>query len=145
MSTEIKDPHDAAWMRVREAVIHRWPHISPEELLQCENDADAMIQFVRHRTEAADEEVEEVVREFAPRESMMHRMADAASHQAEHASEAVRSAYQRADDCIAERPNQSVMTSFIAGLAIGAAATTLWFKSQRQPTTWQRLHHRPWS
>lgn len=130
---------DAMWASVRDAITERWPQVNRDELAECKNNACELVGFVKERVGASSDEVESVVREFAPHGSLADRVTHAASDQVHRASEVAQSAYRRADECIAERPTESVLTSFVAGVVIGAAVTALLMRSKPEPSTWDRV------
>lgn len=136
---------DANWVRVREAITQRWPDINHDELADCPNDACGLTDFVRRRVEAGEEEVDAVVREFAPHESTTKQATQAAADTLHQASETAQSVYMRADDCIARRPTASVLTSFVAGIMLGATMTALWMRSKSKPTVCDRVKDGSWS
>ncbi|KAA5542605.1 hypothetical protein FYK55_13800 [Roseiconus nitratireducens] len=139
MSTTTTTKSEAAWDQVHEAILHRWPQIQRGELLRCENNVSDLVDHVSQRVSAKRDEVEAVVREFAPADA--DSLSERARRQAEHAGESLRAAYQQTSEVIAERPGESVLTSFVAGIVVGAAVTALFMSSRREPepTTWQRL------
>ncbi len=146
MSNQLKSKSeasgDAKWASVRDAITERWPHINRDELAECKDDADELVEFVKERVGDSAEEVQSVVSEFAPHASMSDRVSQAthaASDQAHKAGEAAQFAYMRADECIAERPTESVLVSFVAGVAVGAVVTALLMRSAPQPSTWDRV------
>lgn len=143
--TKIEETSEFKWMQVREAITQRWPHINRDELADCPNDEAKLTDFVQHRVEASDEEVRSVVGEFAPHESMVDRAGHVAGEQWSQAGEAAQLAYMRADECIAARPTESVLASFVAGIVIGATVTALFMQSTPEPTLWDRAKEKPWS
>ncbi len=145
MSTETKESTEFQWMRVREAITQRWPSINRDELADCPNETCKLTDFVKQNVDANDDEVESVINEFAPHESLTERVAHAASDTLHQAGESAQFAYMRADECIAKRPTESVLTSFVAGIALGATVTALWMRSKPQPTVWDRVKDRHWS
>jgi ElaB/YqjD/DUF883 family membrane-anchored ribosome-binding protein len=144
MSTETSVAHEADWTRVRSAVCDRWPQISEEELSKCPNEAEWMIEFVKGRVDTSRDEIESVVREFAPQESMADRLSHTAEDSVRKASESARFAVMRADECIAERPTQSVLASFVAGALVGVTVTALWCRQNREPSRWEHFKTRTW-
>ncbi len=145
MSTEMKAEEAAKWSRVREAVTERWPHIDRDELSECTNDIGQLVEFVQHRVEASSEEVDSVVREFAPEESVADRVKDVVQDGIHDAAESAQFAYMRADECIARRPTESVLTSFVVGIVLGVTVTALWMQSSPEPSVWDQVKHRKWS
>ncbi len=145
MSTGTKDSNQVAWGRVRETIIRRWPHFSRDELAKCSNDTREFVDFVKCRVVASDDEVEAVVLEFAPQESIVERVAHAANDTLHQAGGFAQHAYVRADKFLSQRPTESVVTSFIAGIVLGAVVTGLWFSSHAEPSRCDRLKHRSWS
>ena len=143
--TKIEETSEFKWMQTREAITQRWPHINRDELADCPNEEKQLTDFVKHRVEASDEEVESVISEFAPHESMVDRAGQVAGDQLHQASESARFAYMRADECIARRPTESVLTSFVAGIVIGATVTALLMQSKPEPTFWDRMKDQSWS
>jgi len=144
MSTETKDETQNQWVSVREAITERWPQIDRDELAECPDDCNQLINFVKHRVEASDEEVVSVIQDLAHQDSLVDQVTHAASDGLHQASEAAQFAYMRADECIAKRPTQSVLASFVAGIALGATVTALWLRSRQQPSTWDRVKARAW-
>ncbi|TWT65113.1 hypothetical protein [Allorhodopirellula solitaria] len=140
VATEEKSSAD--WEYVREAIAERWPQINRDELAECKNDSGDLIEFVKQRVGASSDEVESVVSEFAPSETVVDRVSQAASDQLHRASESAQYAYMRADECIAERPTESVVASFVAGIVVGAAVTALVMSSRPEPSTWDRVRTR---
>ena len=143
--TKIEESSEFKWMQVREAITQRWPDLNRDELADCPNDEQQLIDFVKQRSDASDEEVKSVVGEFAPHESIVDRVTHVAGDQWAHASESAQLAYMRADECIARRPTESVLTSFVAGIVIGATVTALYMQSTPEPTFWGRVKDRSWS
>ncbi|MFG0263695.1 MAG: hypothetical protein ACF8AM_00925 [Rhodopirellula sp. JB055] len=144
MSTETNVAHEADWDRVRSAIRNRWPQIDQDELSKCPNEVAWLVEFVQGRVDVSREEVESVVHEFAPQESMAERISHTAEDQLHKASESARFAVMRADECIAERPTQSVLASFVAGALVGVTVTALWFRQHREPTRWEHFKARTW-
>ncbi|WDQ17275.1 hypothetical protein [Rhodopirellula sp. P2] len=144
MSTETSVAHEADWTRVRSAICSRWPQINHEELSKCPDEVARMVEYVQGRVDASQEEVESVVREFAPQESIVERISHSAEDQLQRASENAQFAVMRADECIAERPTQSVLASFVAGALVGVTVTALWMRQRREPTRWEHLKTRTW-
>lgn len=144
MSTQTTTETKNEWARVREAISERWPHINRDKLAACPDEICKLTDFVKHHVEASDEEVVSVVNEFAPQDSIVDRVTHAASDGLHIASESARFAYMRADECIAKRPTESVLTSFVAGIALGSIVTALWFRSQPDPSAWDRMRSRAW-
>ncbi len=142
LKTDRNTSDDATWASVRDAITERWPQVNRDELAECKNDACDLVEFVKNRVGASSDEVESVVREFTPQGSIADRVTHAASDQVHRASEAAQYAYRRADECIAERPTESVLTSFVAGAVIGAAVTAMLMRSRREPSTWDRVTNR---
>lgn len=146
MSNQLKTKNskagDSQWAFVREAITERWPQINRDELAECKDDACELIDFVKERVGESVDEVESVVNEFAPNNSLVDRVSSAASEHIQQASESAQFAYMRADECIAERPTQSVLTSFVTGIALGVAVTALFMRSRPEPSTWDRVKSR---
>jgi ElaB/YqjD/DUF883 family membrane-anchored ribosome-binding protein len=103
-----------------------------------------MIEFVKGRVDTSRDEIESVVREFAPQESMANRLSHTAEDSVRKASESARFAVMRADECIAERPTQSVLASFVAGALVGVTVTALWCRQNREPSRWEHFKTRTW-
>ncbi|MEO9593092.1 hypothetical protein [Rhodopirellula bahusiensis] len=144
MSTETSVANGADWTRVRSAIRNRWPQINEDELSKCPNDVAWLVEFVQGRVDTAQEEVESVIHEFAPQESLVDRISHNTEDQVRKASESARFAVMRADECIAERPTQSVLASFVAGALVGVTVTALWFRQHREPTRWEQLKTKTW-
>ena len=138
------DVVQSAWSRVREAITKRWPQIGREELNECEDNAAQLVQFVKQHVEASEEEVRAVVSEFAPEGSVVERVMHVASDGLNDAVESAQFAYMRVDECIAKRPTESVLTSFVAGIFLGATVTALWMSSRPERTAWDRIKSNPW-
>ncbi|TWT91889.1 hypothetical protein [Neorhodopirellula pilleata] len=147
MSTEskIEETSEFKWMQVREAITQRWPHLNRDELVDCPNDEKQLVEFISQRVDASDDEINSVVNEFAPHETMVDRVSQVAGDQWSHASESAQLAYMRADECIASRPTESVLASFVAGILVGAAVTALYMQSTPEPSLWDRMKDRSWS
>ncbi len=145
MSIETKNSEASAWDRVREAITSKWPHINQSELQNCKGDVCELVKFVKGRVDASDDEVESVIGEFAPQESIVDRVTNAASETVHQVGESARFAYMRADECISNRPTESVVTSFVVGIILGATVTALWSASRPEPTAWDRIRHRSWN
>ncbi len=75
---------------------------------------------------------------------LTQRVTSAASDTLHQASESAQYAYMRADECIAERPTESVLTSFVVGIFLGATVTALLMRTTPEPTTWDRVKSRRW-
>lgn len=134
MATELGPNQSADWSRVREAITERWPQINRDELADCADNMAELKQFVKHRVDSSDDEVDEYLNEYAPPRSYTER-----------AGVAVRSAYRAADECIAERPTESVVTSFIAGVLVGVTVTALLMNRSRSHLTgWDRIKQQSW-
>lgn len=144
MSTDTKASQSAAWQRVREAISERWPNVNRDELAECENDAGQLVQFVKQRVQASNDEIEAVVHEFMPQESITERVTQVASERLQDAAESAQFAYMRADEYLAKRPTESVLTGFLAGIALGATVTALLMSSRPQPSAWDRVKQRTW-
>lgn len=152
MLTADENAQSTQWQKVREAIAERWPTINRDELAECENCVEDLQKFVKDRVGAKAEEIQSVIREFAPSESVVDRVSSAAervSHAAtdglHQASESAQFAYMRADECIAKRPTESVLTSFVAGLVIGAGVTALYMRSAPPPSVWDRVRTKSWT
>lgn len=145
MSMETNVAQDGEWTRVRSAVCNRWPQISKEDLSKCPNDAAWIIEFVKGRVDSSEDEIESVVREFSPEESLADRISHSAEDSVRKAGESARFAVMRADECIADRPTQSVLASFVAGALVGVTVTALWFRHHREPSRWEHFKTRTWS
>ena len=150
MSIETKLDHNksddnAQWARVREAVTSRWPHINRDELADCPNETCKLTEFVANRVDASEDEIQAVVAEFAPQEPLAERLSHVTSDALHQFGESAQLAYAKADDCIAERPTESVLASFVAGVILGATVTALLIRSKPQPTIWDRARDRSWS
>lgn len=145
MSTSTQTSQDAQWQRVRTAITERWPHINRDALADCENTSADLEKFVKAHVDTTVAEAKSVISEFAPHESAIDRGMHAASDGMHQASESARFAYMRADECIAERPTESVMASFVAGIFIGATVTALWMRSTPQPNVWDRVRSNRWT
>ncbi|TWU51250.1 hypothetical protein [Rubripirellula reticaptiva] len=144
MTTKTRTDDKAAWNRVREAVTERWPNINRDELHDCPDDKCTITDFVKQQVDASDEEIESVVGEFTPHESIASRVAHTASDTLHQAGESAQFAYMRADECIAKRPTESVITSFVAGMVLGATVTALWFSTRPQTNAWDQIKKRSW-
>lgn len=146
MSNQLKTKNtktgDNDWSVVREAITERWPHINRDELAECKDDACELVDFVKERVGDSVENIQSLVSEFAPEGSLADRMSNVASEHLQNASESAQFAYMRADECIAERPTQSVLTSFVTGIVVGVAVTALCMRSRREPSTWDRVKSR---
>ncbi|MGB7344963.1 MAG: hypothetical protein WBD20_12180 [Pirellulaceae bacterium] len=79
-----------------------------------------------------------------PQESVADRVIHATNDTLHQAGESAQFAYMRADECIAKRPTESVVASFVAGIILGATVTALLCSSQPQPKTWDRVKPRGW-
>ncbi|TWU10107.1 hypothetical protein [Allorhodopirellula heiligendammensis] len=132
----------AAWASVRDAITERWPHINRDELAECKNETCRLVDFVKERVSEGHDEIESVVSEFAPQESIVDKVAHSASDQVQRASEAAQFAYMRADECISERPTESVLTGFFAGVVVGVTVTALLMRSKPAPSAWDRVKSR---
>lgn len=143
MSNQLKsDPSlhdDAKWASVRDAISERWPQVNRDELAECRNDARELVDYVKTRVGAGADEIESLVQKLAPHGAFTDRVTHAASDQVHRAREATQAAYRRADECIAERPTESVLTSFVAGVVVGGVVTALMMRCRAEPSTWDRL------
>lgn len=143
MSNQLKpDPSlndDVKWAGVRDAISERWPQLNRDELSECPNDACELVEFVKNRVGASADEIESLVQKFAPHGSLTDRVTHAASDQVHRAREAAQYAYRRADECIAERPTESVLTSFVAGVVVGGVVTALMMRCRAEPSNWDRI------
>ncbi|MCM2369250.1 hypothetical protein [Aporhodopirellula aestuarii] len=143
--TNTQTTDSSMWMRTREVITERWPHLDREELAQCPNSTSELIEFVKHRVEASEEEVRSVVEEFAPRDSILDRVTHAAESGLRRAGGTAEVAYRRADEVLAKRPTESVLTGFLVGVVLGATVTALFMQSKPEPTVWDRMKDRSWS
>lgn len=142
LKTKPTKSSQADWSMVRDAITERWPQINRDELSECRDDACELVSFVKDRVGANEAEVESVVKEFAPQNSIADRVTHAASEHLHQASESAQFAYMRADERIAERPTESVLAGFLAGIVVGVSVTALLMRSRQEPTTWDRVKSR---
>jgi len=132
----------AAWERVRLAILQRWPHLDSTELQVCHNETNALIDFVNQRVSAGRDEVESVVYEFAPAEGSIGGTVSRGAHRARHR---LRESALRGGEVVADHPAETALTTFVAGLLIGAAITAVWMRSEPKSTVWstaERLRRR---
>jgi len=146
MSTHTSSQYEPAWDRVHEAITQRWPQIRRGELLRCQNDVNDLVNYVSERVSTSREEVESVVQEFAPgyAESLFDSVGEQVRRQAEHAGDSLRNVYRETEQCISDRPAESVLTSFVAGIIVGATVTALFIRTHHQPTRLERLTNGYW-
>ncbi len=93
---------------------------------------------------ATESPVKSNANESSSNESVVNRVAHAASDGLHQASESAQFAYMRADECISKRPTESVITGFVAGVALGAIVTALCMRSTPPPSAWGRLRDHSW-
>jgi len=142
--TETNPEDQAAWNRVRVAITERFPNIDRDQLAECPDEMHALSQFVKQRVHASDEEIDGLIREYAPQESLVERVKHAASERFNQAGESAQFAHMRADDYIVRRPTESVLSGFIAGIIVGASVMALVMRPKPEPPAWYRLQDRTW-
>ncbi|EMI19329.1 hypothetical protein RMSM_03716 [Rhodopirellula maiorica SM1] len=128
------------WEPVFTAINIRWPQINQDELKQCDRSVDELTEFVAARVDTQRDEIDSVVSEFAPTdESPLRSFVDQAHRAGEQVSNSVHSAVERVQYEIDELPVKTSLTNLAIGFGLGVLATTLYFNSRRQPTTWQQI------
>lgn len=132
------------WPRVEAAVRQRWQHVGEEELHSLPCDRDAVEDFLDEFTESTREEIESVVREFAPQPSVTQQV----SHLSEHVSERVvpplTSAFDRVRYEADEHPGTLTGLAFVTGITIGVIGTLAYCNSRPQPSAYQNLLPNRW-
>ena len=86
--------------------------MNTDAFAECPNDTHQLIQFVDAGVSDSHYEVESVVKEVAPTDTITSDVAQATSAVIGHASESAELAYMRVDACIAKRPTESVLKFF---------------------------------
>ncbi|GAA4460713.1 hypothetical protein [Novipirellula rosea] len=128
------------WDQVFTAINIRWPQINQDELKQCDRSVDDLTEFVASRVDTQRDEIESVVSEFAPaHESPLRSFVDQAHRAGEQVSNSVHSAVERMQYEMDELPVKTSLTNLAIGFGLGVLATTMYFNSRRQRTTWQQI------
>ncbi len=132
---------DERWSKVKIAIVKRWPHIQENEVEAVACDLYAIEEFLSEYTKSTPDEIQSVVREFAPTPSIMQRASHFGEQVTEQVSERVaspmKSAFERARYEVDEHRGTASGLIFVTGLALGVLATAAYFKSQRQPSCFQ--------
>lgn len=132
------------WQRTRQAIQERWPDIDQQELKRCANDYCQMMDFVKQRVDASEDEIESIVTQFAPQSTWTQRISEAAKDTLHQASESAQFTYMRADDYLARRPTASVLTAFLTGAVLGSVIAMITMRPERKPSLWNRVRDRTW-
>ncbi|MGV3485749.1 MAG: hypothetical protein ACO1RT_15135, partial [Planctomycetaceae bacterium] len=120
----------ASWEPVYSAISRRWPHILQQELRSCDCNVESLADLIANRTQGSREEIEAVIREFAPGGGTMHALGESAtqvvqnvkrkvSETAHQLNETAHSLYERAEDGMSECPMRTASTAFFTGLVTG--------------------------
>ncbi|MFG0262646.1 MAG: hypothetical protein ACF788_09675 [Novipirellula sp. JB048] len=121
---------DESWMRVKSAIVERWPHLDERDVESIPCDVYEIEDFLAEYTESTPEEIQSVVREHAPSPSILRR----ASHLGEQVGPPVHSALERVQYEVDEHRSAFSGVIFVAGVALGALATAAYFKSRSRST-----------
>ncbi|MDA8743320.1 hypothetical protein N9N28_01690 [Rubripirellula amarantea] len=126
---------DEPWIRVKTAIIERWPHLDSRDVEALPQDVYELEKFLNEFTNTSADEVQAVVREHAPAPSILKR----ASHMGEQLSDRVAPPVQTAMDRVRyEMDEHRGATSglvFIAGLALGALGYAAYIRSREPSST----------
>jgi len=133
------------WTQVRNAITTRWPNLPREQMDRCADDVTSLVDFVKGRVEASEDEIQAVIGEFAPQEGFVHRITEAANDKLQRGGEDARSAVKRADEVITNHPREFALTSFVFGLIVGGSIAALLMKPKPEPSAWDRFSNRPWT
>ncbi|MBB3206383.1 ElaB/YqjD/DUF883 family membrane-anchored ribosome-binding protein [Rhodopirellula rubra] len=127
------------WSRVKDAIHTRWPHIGDEELHSLPCDRDAVEKFLGEYTKASTEEIESVVREYAPAPTLLNQVNHVGEQLAERVTPPITSAVDRVRYEVDEHPGTITGLAFVGGLALGILATAAYFRARPQPSPYQQL------
>lgn len=146
--TATKENHwsEEPWSRVRTAIVQRWPHLDQRDIESVPCDVYEIENFLGEFTETPVDEIQAVVREHAPQQSVLQR----ASHLGEQVSDQlvppVQSAVERVRYEADEHPGAVTGLIFVTGVALGVLATAAYFRTHQQasklqgylPSQWRR-------
>ena len=117
------------WARVCTAVQERWPHISEGDVKALPCDVDAIVGFLKEFTEGSLDEIQAVVKEFAPEGGF----GDRAASIAESVTEPMHAAYNRVQYEADEHPAAANGVVFVTGLALGILGTVAYYRARAEP------------
>jgi hypothetical protein len=122
----------------------RWPTLSQEELRKRPFTVDELANYISEKVDSARSEIESVVSEALPKgASAWHAVVDPITQRAHQASEhvtgSVHSAIERIQYEVDEAPLKTSLATFVLGFGLGVLATTLYFQSRPQPSSWEQL------
>ncbi|EMI52997.1 hypothetical protein [Rhodopirellula sallentina] len=127
------------WSRVKEAIHTRWSHIDEQELHTLPCNRDAVEKFLNEYTKASPEEIQSVVREFAPAPSLLEQVSHTGEQITEQVTPQLNTAVDRVRYEVDEHPGTITGLAFVGGLALGVLATAAYFRARPQPTPYQQL------
>jgi uncharacterized protein YjbJ (UPF0337 family) len=121
------------WNDIKGRVKKEWGDISDNELKQVEGNADRLVGLIQKKTGAARTEIEKTLRSWSEGSAglldnasqAMHGVAHAAQDYAGHARDVASEQYVRAQDLVRQRPAESVIVAFGAGLLMGVVVGLL--------------------
>ncbi len=122
---------EANWDAVAQALGERWSGLNLSEIQSLRNKPDELVAEIQRRTGESQDSISQYLEEISNREaSMTTKSMQAAREYAERAgaalqtagnrvSESFRSGYTGAEHMIQERPGQSLIAAFGAGVIVG--------------------------
>ncbi|TWU02543.1 hypothetical protein [Stieleria varia] len=125
------------WARVKAAITERWPHLDQRDVESLRCDVFEIEHFLRVATETSAEEIQAVVREFAPAPSVLQRAGHLGEQVSQHIVPPVQSAIERVRYEVDERPGVVGGLIFVTGVAWGVLATAAYFRSQQKESLLQ--------
>ncbi len=122
---------EANWDAVAQALSERWSGLDPSEIQYLRSNPDELVAEIQRRTGASQDSISQYLEEISSREaSTTTKSMQAARDYAERAgaalqtagsrvSEGFRTGYTGAEHAIRERPGQTLIAAFGAGVIVG--------------------------
>ncbi|QDS94154.1 hypothetical protein FF011L_29320 [Roseimaritima multifibrata] len=134
---------DEAWTKVKSAIVEKWPHLDERDVESVPCDVYQIEDFLAEFTNASADEIQSVVREFAPSPSVFRRASHLGEQVGDQVGPPVHSAIERVQYEVDEHRGTVGGVIFVTGLALGVLAATAFFKSRPQPSPMESyLPHR---
>lgn len=132
------------WHRVMTAIVERWPHLDQRDVENLPCDVFELESFLSEFTETPHDEIQAVVREYAPAPSIVQHASHLSGQVGERVLPPVQSMLERARYEVDERPGTVAGLIFVTGIALGAMVTASYFQSRQRVATFQSYVPRHW-
>lgn len=122
---------EGSWSQVKGKVRERWGQVTENELDEARGNVEQLVGLIQEKTGEARGEVESYLEDAAADGTSMvgkakeavvnqaHHAADAAQHTAERAADSARAGYVQTERLVRNRPVESLVVCFGAGLITG--------------------------